>query len=79
VSAAARVLVVEDEAGLRLTLSDRLASEGYQVDVADNGEAGLARASSGLFDLIVLDVMLQKMNGFDVCRELRRQGSRRRS
>jgi two-component system, OmpR family, alkaline phosphatase synthesis response regulator PhoP len=74
VSTAARVLVVEDEAGLRLTLSDRLTSEGYDVEVAADGEAGLARAASGMFDLIVLDVMMPRMNGFDVCREVRRRG-----
>jgi two-component system alkaline phosphatase synthesis response regulator PhoP len=74
VSAAARVLVVEDEAGLRLTLSDRLRSEGYDVEVAADGEAGLSSASTGAFDLIVLDVMLPRMNGFDVCREVRRRG-----
>jgi two-component system alkaline phosphatase synthesis response regulator PhoP len=69
-----RVLVVEDEAGLRLTLSDRLASEGYAVDLAIDGEAGLADAASGAYDVIVLDVMLPRINGFDVCRELRKRG-----
>jgi two-component system alkaline phosphatase synthesis response regulator PhoP len=69
-----RVLLVEDEAGLRLTLSDRLGSEGYSVDTASDGEAGLARATTGGYDLIVLDVMLPRMNGFDVCREVRQRG-----
>ena len=69
-----RVLLVEDEAGLRLTLSDRLGSEGYSVETASDGEAGLARASNGAYDLIVLDVMLPKMNGFDLCREVRQRG-----
>jgi two-component system alkaline phosphatase synthesis response regulator PhoP len=69
-----RVLLVEDEAGLRLTLSDRLGSEGYSVETASDGETGLARAASGGYDLIVLDVMLPRMNGFDVCREVRRRG-----
>jgi two-component system alkaline phosphatase synthesis response regulator PhoP len=73
-STAPRVLLVEDEAGLRLTLTDRLGSEGYAVETATDGEAGLARATSGGFDLIVLDVMLPKMNGFDVCREARHRG-----
>ena len=68
-----RVLLVEDEAGLRLTLGDRLASEGYVVDTADDGEVGLDRATRGAFDIIVLDVMLPRMNGFDVCREIRRR------
>jgi two-component system, OmpR family, alkaline phosphatase synthesis response regulator PhoP len=69
-----RVLLVEDEAGLRLTLTDRLTSEGYAVETAGDGEAGLRHASSGGYDLIVLDVMLPRMNGFDVCREARRRG-----
>jgi two-component system alkaline phosphatase synthesis response regulator PhoP len=69
-----RVLLVEDEAGLRLTLSDRLVSEGYSVECASDGEAGLAVATSGGYDLIVLDVMLPRMNGFDVCREIRQCG-----
>ena len=69
-----RVLIVEDEAGLRLTLSDRLTSEGYTVETASDGEAGLARASTGAYDLIVLDVMLPRINGFDVCREVRQRG-----
>ncbi len=71
---APRVLLVEDEPGLRLTLTDRLANEGYAIETAEDGEAGLARAASGAFDLIVLDVMLPRMNGFDVCREVRRRG-----
>jgi two-component system alkaline phosphatase synthesis response regulator PhoP len=69
-----RVLLVEDEAGLRLTLTDRLTSEGYAVETASDGAAGLASAASGAFDLIVLDVMLPRMNGFDVCREARQRG-----
>src|SRR3954449_1884601 len=69
-----RLLLVEDEAGLRLTLTDRLSSEGYRVATASDGEAGLARASSGGYDLIVLDVMLPRMNGFDVCLEVRQRG-----
>src|SRR2546427_9129534 len=71
---APRILLVEDEAGLRLTLTDRLGSEGYSVETASDGEAGLARATSGGYDLIVLDVMLPRMNGFDVCREVRQRG-----
>jgi two-component system, OmpR family, alkaline phosphatase synthesis response regulator PhoP len=73
-SMAPRVLLVEDEAGLRLTLSDRLVSEGYAVETAGDGEAGLASATAGGYDLIVLDVMLPRMNGFDVCREARQRG-----
>ena len=69
-----RVLLVEDEAGLRLTLSDRLVSEGYAVETASDGEAGLARATAGAYDLVILDIMLPRINGFDVCRQLRQHG-----
>jgi two-component system, OmpR family, alkaline phosphatase synthesis response regulator PhoP len=69
-----RVLLIEDEPGLRLTLSDRLMNDGYAVDTAADGEAGLSHASTGAYDLIVLDVMLPRMNGFDVCREVRQRG-----
>jgi two-component system alkaline phosphatase synthesis response regulator PhoP len=72
--ATGRLLLVEDEPGLQLTLSDRLMSEGYEVDTAGDGELGLARATAGGFDLIVLDVMLPKRDGFDVCRTLRQRG-----
>jgi len=68
-----KVLLVEDEEGLILTLTDRLRSEGFEVSDAKDGEAGLARALSENFDLIILDVMLPKKNGFDVCRDLRQK------
>jgi len=69
-----RLLLVEDEAGLRLTLTDRLTSEGYLVETAIDGAAGLERAARDAYDVIVLDVMLPRMNGFDLCREVRRRG-----
>jgi len=69
-----RILLVEDEPGLVLTLSDRLAREGYAVESATDGESGLERASHEPFDLLLLDLMLPRMGGFDVCRELRRRG-----
>jgi two-component system alkaline phosphatase synthesis response regulator PhoP len=68
-----RILLVEDEPGLVLTLTDRLTSEGFIVETARDGEAGLARATGESFDLIILDVMLPRKNGFDVCRDLRQQ------
>jgi two-component system alkaline phosphatase synthesis response regulator PhoP len=71
-----RLLLVEDEPGLQLTLSDRLAAEGYTVETAGDGDLGLARATAEPFDLIVLDVMLPKRDGFDVCRTLRQRGVR---
>ncbi len=70
----ARILIIEDEAGLRLTLSDRLQAEGYTVAEAGDGEEGLARAMRETFDLLILDIMLPKKNGFDVCRDLRQKG-----
>jgi two-component system alkaline phosphatase synthesis response regulator PhoP len=69
------VLLVEDEPGLVLTLTDRLSREGYAVEACGDGESGLERASSSAFDLIVLDVMLPRMNGLDLLRELRRTGN----
>ena len=69
-----RILLVEDEPGLALTLSDLLTGEGYQVETASDGPTGLARASGEPFDLLLLDVMLPGKNGFDVCRELRQRG-----
>jgi len=72
--ASGRVLLVEDEPGLQLALSDRLESEGYDVETAGDGDLGLARATEERFDLILLDVMLPKRDGFDVCRTLRQRG-----
>lgn len=69
-----RILLVEDEPGLVLTVSDLLAGEGYEVETANDGDAGLEKALSRDFDLIVLDIMLPRKNGFEVCRELRQQG-----
>ena len=69
-----RILLVEDEPSLVLTVSDRLLSEGYQVETAGDGNLGLARALAEPFDLIVLDVMLPGRDGFEVCRELRSRG-----
>jgi DNA-binding response OmpR family regulator len=70
----ARILLVEDEPGLVLALTDRLRGEGYEVEAAGNGEEGLARALAGRFDLVILDVMLPRRGGFDVCRDLRARG-----
>jgi two-component system alkaline phosphatase synthesis response regulator PhoP len=69
-----RLLLVEDEPGLVLTLVDRLGREGYSVASAQDGATGLERALQEAFDLILLDVMLPKQNGFDVLRDLRLQG-----
>lgn len=72
--ASARVLLVEDEPGLQLTLSDRLASEGYSVETAGDGDTAIKRGAGEPFDLIILDVMLPGRDGFEVARTLRQQG-----
>jgi len=72
----ARILVVEDEPPLALGLEDDLKLEGYEVEVVRDGETASRRAREGSFDLIILDVMLPRKDGFEVCRELRRVGLR---
>jgi two-component system alkaline phosphatase synthesis response regulator PhoP len=69
-----RVLIVEDEESLVLTLRDRLLSEGYVVDVAMDGDSALDTGTRTLYDLILLDVALPGRSGFDVCRDLRSRG-----
>jgi two-component system alkaline phosphatase synthesis response regulator PhoP len=68
-----RVLLIEDEPGLVMTLTDRLRIEGYEVVSAVDGPSGLDRAISGPWDVILLDVMLPGMSGFDICRAVRQQ------
>jgi two-component system alkaline phosphatase synthesis response regulator PhoP len=68
------ILLVEDEYALRMTLGDRLRKEGYVVDCAVDGDEGFSKATQQPFDLIVLDVMLPRRDGFDVCRNLRSAG-----
>lgn len=67
-----RILVVEDEPAIALGLQDDLQLEGYDVSTARDGESCLTQARDGRFDLILLDVMLPRKDGFEVCRELRR-------
>jgi DNA-binding response OmpR family regulator len=69
-----RVLVVEDEQAMAESLSWGLAAEGYVVDLADNGEDGLWKAIETAHDVIILDVMLPRLDGYQVCRRLRDQG-----
>lgn len=69
-----KILLVEDEPGLVMTLVDRLTSEGYHVETASDGATGFRRGLDESFDLIILDVMLPRMGGVDVCRELRGRG-----
>ena len=72
----ARILVVEDEPGITLALEDDLEREGYEVETAGDGEIASRRARELAFDLILLDVMLPRKDGFEVCRDLRRAGVR---
>jgi len=65
------VLVIEDDASISMGLEMNLTAEGYDVELASDGEAGLARARLGNIDLIILDVMLPKLNGFELLRTLR--------
>jgi len=69
-----RILLIEDEPGLVLTVSDLLSTEGYDVESAADGETGLNKALIGKYDLLILDIMLPRKTGFDVCRELRQKG-----
>jgi two-component system alkaline phosphatase synthesis response regulator PhoP len=69
-----RLLLVEDEPGLVMTLTDRLMAEGYDVEDAGDAQTALRVASAGQFDAILLDVMLPGGNGFDICRTLRQRG-----
>ena len=70
----ANILIVEDELHMRMGLKDNLEFEGYKVELAEDGEKGLQKIQQGAFDLIVLDAMMPKMSGFDVCRQARKQG-----
>lgn len=67
------LLLVEDEPGLRLVLSDRIRAEGYDVEAATDGIEGFEKAINICFDLIILDVMLPGKSGLDVCRDLRQK------
>ncbi len=69
-----RILVVEDEAGIALALEEDLRAEGYEVEVVEDGETASRRAREGTFDAILLDLMLPRKDGYEVCRELRRAG-----
>jgi len=65
------MLIVEDEEAIRSGLIDVFIYHGYEVDFADNGNDGLKKALSGKYDMILLDVMLPGMNGFDICDQVR--------
>lgn len=70
-----KILIVEDEPNMRLGLKDNLEFEGYDVDWAEDGEAGMQKIMQGSYNLVLLDVMLPKMSGFDVCKNIRSKGN----
>jgi DNA-binding response OmpR family regulator len=72
----ARILIVEDEPDIALGLQQDLLLEGYDVEVVNDGERAVDRAEAGAVDLVLLDIMLPRKDGFAVCRELRRAGKR---
>ncbi|GAB2978616.1 response regulator transcription factor [Streptomyces pseudoechinosporeus] len=69
-----RLLIVEDEKRLAVSLAKGLTAEGFAVDVVHDGIEGLHRASEGVYDLVILDIMLPGMNGYRVCAALRAAG-----
>lgn len=70
----AKILIIEDEEAILLALEDNLRLEGYTVESAKDGEQGLSMAKKAKYDLIILDIMLPRMDGFDVCKQLRQDG-----
>ena len=68
-----KILIIEDDKAIRMSLEEDLATEGYQVSFAVNGPLGLAEAIKQEHDLILLDLMLPGMDGLEICKELRRQ------
>jgi DNA-binding response OmpR family regulator len=69
-----RILIVEDELQMRRGLKDNLEFEGYSIDEAEDGESGINKIIENPYDLIILDVMLPKLSGFDVCKAAREKG-----
>jgi DNA-binding response OmpR family regulator len=67
----ARILIVEDDELMSGALEDQLKFDGYEIDLAADGDEGLKKIEDNIYDLILLDVMLPKKSGFDVCREIR--------
>ena len=70
----AKILIVEDEPQMQRGVKDNLEFEGYEVDVADDGKSGLQKIMDKSYDLVLLDVMLPQMSGFDVCKKAREKG-----
>ena len=70
----AKILVIDDEQNMRTGLKDNLEYEGYDVETANDGEEGLNKILDNNYNLIILDVMMPKMSGFDVCKNARKNG-----
>ena len=68
-----RILIIEDEKAIRMALEDDFIAEGYQVDSANTGPEGLKKSSEPNYDIILLDIMLPEMDGFEVLKELRKR------
>jgi DNA-binding response OmpR family regulator len=68
------ILLVEDEQALQMIVGDRLRKDGYLVHFASDGETGFRKATSQNFDLVILDMMLPRRNGIDLCRDIRGMG-----
>lgn len=72
IEARGKVLLIEDEAGLIMTIQDRLIEEKFHIETASDGEEGFKLAKTGVYDVIILDLMLPKKDGLDVCKDLRK-------
>ena len=70
----ASILIIEDEPAMQLGLKDNLEVDNHSVDTSSDGESGLQKLKSGKYDLVLLDVMLPKLSGFDVCKAARTAG-----
>jgi len=69
-----KILIVEDEPNMRMGLKDNLEFEGYEVDYAEDGQTGLEKILHNKYNLVLLDIMMPKMSGFDVCKTVRKNG-----
>ena len=67
-----KILIIEDDKNIAMALEDDLSFEGYKVESASDGNLGLSLAKDKIFDLIILDIMLLGLNGFEICKELRK-------
>ncbi len=70
-----KILIVEDETNMLKGLQDNLEFEGYEVDTAEEGNAGYNKIKNNNYDLVLLDVMLPNMSGFDICKTIRKEGN----